>query len=315
MQYRTLGRTGLRVSLLSFGTGGPSNFGQPMGLSQREQDALIRRCLDLGINLFDTSAQYRQSEEILGRALRGVDRDSFILVTKWLAKDGNGEMPADSQSLVSSVDRSLRRLRTDYVDVMMVHGPMPAQYHQVVERFYPEMKRLQEQGKIRFTGISVRYIADPIHEVGLLALKNHPALWDTVMLKYGILNQYAAKEALPLAMKHDVGIINMAAVRVKLPRPDQLEELIAAWKQHGIIPSDGLPASDPFGWLVHDDVDSVISAGYKFAADHPAIATVLTGTSNIQHMEKNAASLERPFLSESDKNRLIGLLGDVAEYA
>ena len=83
MEYRTLGRTGLNVSLLSYGTGGYSILGQTAGLTHKQQDALIARALDGGINLFDTSPQYRQSEDILGRTLAGVARDSYVMVTKW----------------------------------------------------------------------------------------------------------------------------------------------------------------------------------------------------------------------------------------
>ena len=90
MQYPTLGRTGLKVSLLSQGTGGPSQFGQKRGLLQVEQNRLIHRCLDLGINLFDTHESYGDSEAILGRALDGVPRDDYILVTKWAyPRDGD----------------------------------------------------------------------------------------------------------------------------------------------------------------------------------------------------------------------------------
>ena len=134
------------------------------------------------------------------------------------------------------------------------------------------------------------------------------------MLKYGILNQYAAKEALPLAIEHGVGILNMAAVRVKLPDPVLLKELVSDWKKRGMVPSDSLPTEDPLGWLVCDDVDSVISAGYMFAADHPAVSTVLTGTSSLEHLEGNAAALARPALSKSHSRRLIELFGEVAEY-
>ena len=81
MNYRTLGRTGLEVSRLGFGTGGPSILGQPLELPRSEQVSLIRRCLDLGINLFDTSPSYGQSEEILGHGLEGVPRDGYILST------------------------------------------------------------------------------------------------------------------------------------------------------------------------------------------------------------------------------------------
>jgi aryl-alcohol dehydrogenase-like predicted oxidoreductase len=313
VHYRTLGRTGLKVSLLSLGTGGPSNLGQSSGLSQSVQDALIQRALDLGVNLIDTSAGYRESEAILGRALTGVPRDAYVLATKW--RHERGDRPVDSQALVDSVDRSLRRLRTDFIDLMQFHGPIPSEYMEVVERFYPVMTRLQEQGKIRYIGFSEQFSADPAHETVLMALKTHPDLWDTIMLKYGILNQYAAKEALPLAAEHNVGIVNMAAVRVKLPDPSLLKELIADWKTRGVIPADSLPAKDPLGWLVHDGVGSVIGAGYKFAAGHRAISTVLTGTANIEHLDSNAAALDEPRLPDADGRRVVELFSHIAEYA
>ena len=313
MHYRTLGRTGLKVSLLSLGTGGSSNLGQRSGLSQGEQDALIRRALDLGVNLIDTSAGYRESEAILGRALKGVPRDAYVLATKW--RHEGGDCPVDPQLLVDSVDRSLRRLRTDFIDLMQFHGPIPSEYMEVVDRFYPVMTRLREQGKIRHIGFSEQFSADPAHETPVMALKTHPELWDTIMLKYGILNQYAAKEALPLAAEHNVGIINMAAVRVKLPDPVLLEELIADWKTRGVVPADSLPDRDPMGWLVHDAVRSVVGAGYKFAAGHNAVSTVLTGTANIEHLESNAAALDEPHLPDADRRRLVELFSHIAEYA
>ena len=134
------------------------------------------------------------------------------------------------------------------------------------------------------------------------------------MLKYGILNQFAAKEALPLALAHDVGIINMAAVRVKLPRPDLLREQIVEWKREGVIAQHSVPDEDPLGWLVHDDVKSVTDAGYKFAADHPAISTVLTGTSSIDHLKANVEALENPSLPEADAQRLRDIFGEIAIY-
>lgn len=312
MQYRTLGKTGLRVSLLSYGTGGPSQFGQRTGLTAVEQDALLRRCLDLGINLFDTAAAYGTSEEILGRALHGVPRDSYFLSTKWSHVRDHRELKEDPDELVASVDFSLSRLGAKYIDVMQFHGVLVEHYHDVVDRFYPVMKRLQEQGKIRFIGFSEVLVADPKHEAVTLALRSHPDLWDTVMLKYGILNQWAAKEALPLAQRHDVGVLNMAPVRVTLTRRRELRALLDEWIEQGVIRAGILPEADPLGWLVHDQVKSVISAGYKFAADHPAIATVITGTSKTEHLERNAAAVERPHLPASDRRRLVELFGDSA---
>ena len=314
MEYRTLGRTGLEVSLASFGTGGPSQFGQNKGLEQQQQTALVRRCLELGVNLFDTHEGYGDSERILGEALRGVPRDSYHIVTKWSYHSGGG-VGRDAAAFARSVERSLSRLDTDYVDVMMIHGILAAEYNEVVERFMPTLERLQAQGKVRFKGFSTRYIVDPAQEIVPVALRSHPELWDVVMLKYGILNQWMAKEALPLATELNIGVLNMASVRIKLPVPALLEELIAEWKDKGYIGRDSVPAQDPLGWLVHDDVDSVVSAAYKFAADHPAVHSVITGTSSVAHLDANIAALEEPRLSGEDSARLRSLFGDVAEYA
>ena len=314
MEYRTLGRTGFEVSLLSLGSGGARVLGQALGHSQDQQTALVRRALDLGVNLIDTSAQYRDSEAILGRALAGVSRDSYFLTTKWLALE-DGKLVPDPDLLTKGVEESLSRLRTDYVDVMMFHGPMPDEYPDIVDRVYPAMQRLRERGKVRAVGISTRYVMDPAQVTGQLALERNPELFDVVMLKYGILNQHVARRMLPLAIEHDVGVMNMAAIRDKLPDPALLEQLIRDWKAAGHVPADALPEKDPLGWLVHGDVDSVVTAGYKFGADHPAIATVITGTASIGHLEANAAALETPRLPPEDTRRLKDLFGHIVEYA
>ena len=314
MQYRTLGKTGMNVSLASFGTGGPSQFGQHKGLEQQQQTALIRRCLDLGINLFDTHEGYGSSERILGEALRGVPRDSYYLVTKW-AYHRNGGVGQNAAALAASGRAQPRKARHGTHRCNDASRILAAEYDAVVERFMPTLERLQEQGKIGFKGFSTRYIVDPAQEALPVALRTHPALWDVIMVKYGILNQIAANEALPLALEHNIGVLNMASVRIKLPNPRLLEELIAEWKDKGYIASESLPTRDPLGWLVHGDVDSVVSAAYKFAADHPAIGSVITGTSTIAHLDANIAALERPRLPKADSARLKRLFGHIAEYA
>ena len=324
MQYRTLGRTGLEVSVIGFGTGGPSMFGQEAGLTPEQQKALVHRCLELGINLFDTAQKYGESERMLRRALEGVPRDSYILSTKWAhattrspggvgGKDG--PIHKDPQALVKGVEESLRRLGTDHIEIMHLHGLRIEQYDEVVERFGPVVARLKEQGKFRFIALSERYIADPRHEAVVMGLENDPDLWDVVMLKYGILNQWADRKALPLALEHGTGVMNMAAVRIKLPDPVKLKTLIADWKDRGLIGRRSVPDTDPLGWLVRDGVTSVIDAAYRFGLDHPAVSTLLTGTANIDHLEQNVRAANAPPLPESDKQRLRCLCGAIAEYA
>lgn len=315
MQYRTLGRTGLKVSLVSYGSGGPSKLGQNTGLSSSEQDDLVQHCLDVGVNLFDTSEAYGDSEEILARALAtsGAPRDSYVLSTKCRYKTPDGKLRAPDD-IANSIDNSLRRLQTDCIDLMQFHVLNSADYFDVVEQHYPVLKLAQEQGKIRFIGFSEHFMGEGDHKSVTVALKSHPELWDAIMLKYGILNMYADKEALPLAIKHNVGIINMAVIRVKLPNPKLLQEQVATWKAAGRVAPDALPNEKPLDWLIHDEVESVVDAGYKFAAGHPAISTVLTGTSSIKHLDDNVRALENPILPDADKGRLHKVFGDLDEY-
>jgi aryl-alcohol dehydrogenase-like predicted oxidoreductase len=310
MRFRKLGRTGLDVSLVSLGTGGPSVLGQSTGLPEEASHRLVRRALDLGINLIDSAAGYRESEVILGKALQGVPRERYILATKFSPLQGN-ESKTDPEEAARSLERSLQRLRMDYVDVFQFHGVTPGTYRRVIDTFYPVVARLRDEGKTRFVGITERFFNDPRHEMLPMALAED--LFDTIMLKYGILNQRAEQEVFAMARARDVGILNMAAVRVKLSVPGQLEELVADWKARGLLAADVLSAKDPLGFLVHGDVDSVVSAGYKFAAEPKAVSTVLSGTANIAHLETNVRALLGSPLPPADSDRLRGLFGHIAE--
>jgi L-galactose dehydrogenase len=310
MEYRTLGRTGLQVSVMSLGTGGPSRLGQGSGVEEAEARQVVQRAVELGINFIDTAAGYGESEAILGRALQGVPRDACWIATKFGPQNGDG-VKQDPSELRRSLERSLQRLGREAVDLFQLHGVLPGAYREVVERFYPEMERAREAGKVRFLGITERFFADPAHEMLPMALQDD--LFDTIMLKYGILNQVAERQVLPMAAERNVGVLNMAAIRVKLSDPAQLEALIAEWQAAGKIPAGTLPASDPLGFLVHDAVDSVVSAGYRFAAGPSAVSTVLTGTANRAHLERNVAAILGPPLPEADTERLRGLFGALVE--
>lgn len=315
MITRTLGKTGLQTSILSLGTGGARQLGQTVGHSLNDQKKLVEAALDMGINIFDTSTQYGYSESILGQCLSNTPRDSFFISTKWPARDEIGHTILDPKKLIESVDKSLQRLRTDYIDIMLFHGIMSEEYDLIVENLYPTMNQLKLEGKIRNVGFSSRFSEDPAQKSIELALSQNPHLWDVVMLKYGILNQHASKCILPLADQYGIGIINMAAVRVKLPDPNLLEELIGNWKSIGLIDYDSFPTVNPLGWLVKDNVRSVIEAGYKFAAEPSSISTVLTGTASIEHLRMNVESMKEPSLSEDHMDRLKKTLSHIIEYA
>ena len=119
MEYRRFGRTELQVSAIALGSGGPNRFGQRTGIPEADIHRLVRHALDLGINLFDTSPGYGDSELILGRALAGVARDRYHLSTKVVIDDAvAGGHPAPVEQVIASVEASLRRLGVDHVDVL-----------------------------------------------------------------------------------------------------------------------------------------------------------------------------------------------------
>ncbi len=312
MIYRTLGRTGLHVSLASLGTGGPSRLGQGTHKSEAEAQRVIHRALDLGVNLFDTAASYGDSEAILGRALRDIARDRFHLATKFLpCPNITGPPIITPEQLVESCERSLRRLQVETIDVFQFHSVMPEMYRPVADRLYDTAKRLQREGKVRFLGITEYFFPDAAHRMLELALADD--LWDTIMVKYGIMNMSAEREVLPLARAHNVGVMNMSPVRVKLTRPGELEKVIRRWKAAGLIPADSLPDERPLDFLIRGAIDSLVSAGYKFGAGHEDIATVLIGTGSVAHLEQNIASILGPPLPKADSTRLRDLFGHLAE--
>ncbi|MCH8159306.1 MAG: aldo/keto reductase, partial [Proteobacteria bacterium] len=207
----------------------------------------------------------------------------LLLLATAVTVVGCGEQATDTQALhgenseqvVESCERSLRRLRIETIDIYQFHGVVPRDYRRVVDQLYPTVERLREQGKIRFNGITEYFFADPAHEMLSMALQDD--LWDTIMVKFGILNCSAERGVLPMAKQKSVGVLNMSAVRVKLTRPGELEKFIARWKDAGLISPDALPEKAPLDFLVHDGVKSVVAAGYKFGIEPEAISTLLVG--------------------------------------
>ncbi len=310
MHYRRFGRTNLDVSVVGLGTGGASQLGQGSGVAEAEAHRVVRRALDLGINLIDTAADYRESEAILGRALRGVPRDSYILCTKFnpkqaqSAQGSNGYALKSEQDLIASFDRSLQRLGTDYVDLFQLHAVLPPTYPEVRDRFLPVMTRLQEQGKIRFLGITEAFSSDDQREMLRLALKDN--LFDAMLVGYNLLTPGPEEDVFPEAQRLDVGILIMCAVRKKIGKPEKLEELVADLQARGEL-REPLPRTGPLDWLLHDGVDSVPAAAYKFAAGHPAVSCVLSGTANQVHLEQNVEAILGDPLPAADRKRLIEL--------
>ena len=292
-------------------------MGQTSGVSAEDASRVAREALEQGINLIDTAEEYDDSEVRLGQALRGISRDKFILATKFTYLDGQSTEPAKSRSLIApsalreKVERSLRRLGLDYVDIYQAHGVRPEHYDQVVEQHVPALKRLQEEGKIRHLGITESGRRDKTHEViKRVAQDGH---FDTAMVTYNMINQNAERTVFEPCEKNGVGIIIMMAVRRALSRPERLVEVIADLKARGLIDADSVPDEDPLGWLVRGDVTSVPAAAYRYAIEPSAVSTVLTGSANLLHLRDNLRSVDAGPLPEADRRHLQKIFGHLDE--
>lgn len=298
MEYVTLGRTGLRVSVMGLGCGGPSRVGQRTGKSESEQVAIIRQALDAGINFIDTAEAYR-TEAVVGQAIKGLDRDAIVLSTK---KSTWGE-PLTSQDVKTSLEASLKRLGVDYVDIYHLHGVLRHSYEHLLAEIVPTLQELRQQGKLRFIGITEQGNADPGHEMLQRALQDD--VWDAMMVMFNLLNQSARERVLVRTQRKGIGTLVMFAVRLALSRRERLHEVIGELIENGQLDSGEIDVQYPLGFLLGaGGVVSVPDAAYRFCRDEPGTDVVLVGTGNPDHLRANIASFARPPLPEETVRRL-----------
>jgi aryl-alcohol dehydrogenase-like predicted oxidoreductase len=305
MDKTTLGRTGLRVSVAGFGCGGPSRAGRSTGKSEDEQVDIIRQALDAGVNLIDTAEAY-QTEEVVGRAIQGRDRDAVVISTK---KSTRGE-PLTPQHLEEGLHASLRRLGTDYVDIYHLHAVEPQDYEALSSRLGDTLLKLRDQGKVRFLGITEQGNRDTDHQMLQRALQDD--LWDVMMVTFNLLNQSARERVFTVTQEKNIGVLNMFAVRLALSRPERLREVVGELIARGEIDPAEIDPAAPLGFLLEDGIaESIPDAAYRFCRDEPGVHVVLSGTGNPAHLQQNLASFTRPPLPGHVVQRLKHLFRQV----
>ena len=313
MDYTVLGRTGLGVSVIGLGTGGPSRVGQSTGRSAEESVRVIRAALDLGVSFIDTAEAYR-TEEIVGKAIAGLPRKEIVLSTKisrWEHLDEAGVKLA--------VEARLRALGVDYLDICHFHAVPAEQYPLVRDRLAPALLRCREAGTVRFIGITEVFNDDPGHRRAALAVEDD--LWDVRMVGFNVLNQSARDRVLAATRRKRIGVLAMFAVRLALSRTERLREVIGELVDRGEITEDELRAAggsreDPLGWVTREsDADTLVEAAYRFVRHEPGIDVTLSGTGSEAHLEENIASCGKPPLDPGVSERLARLFARVDSVA
>ena len=309
MQYTTLGATGLKVSVAGLGCGGNSRIGLGTGKTEAQSIDLVRAALDLGVTYFDTASLYG-TEPILGRAIRPGERARTVISTKahihTSAREGIGVLPA--VDVVASLERSLRNLNTDYVDVFMLHGVAPAALDRARAEIVPALLAEKAKGKLRHLGITETAARDADHLMLDRALED--PCWEVIMLAFHLMHQNAKSVVFPRSRAQGVGTLLMFVVRNIFSRPEALAAAMRELAVSGKIPAELGRQSDPLQFLVHPGgAESLIDAAYRFARHEPGVDVVLFGTSSISHLQANVASLLRPPLPAPDRDRLNELFG------
>jgi L-galactose dehydrogenase len=300
-----LGKTGLNVSVLGLGCGGYSRLGISKGLSEENAVRVVRRTIDLGINLIDTAEGYG-TEHLVGAGIRGVPRDSLVLCTK--TDCGSIEKPKPAHEVALSIEGSLRRLGTDFIDIYQMHGVTAQMYPYVTATIVPVLQKAREQGKIRFLGITEGFETDTSHEMHRLSSIDN--CWDTLLVGFNILNTSARKTVFPNAKKNGMGILDMFAVRHALINQVNLKPVLQRLIDNNRISASEIDMDNPLGFLL-EEASTLSEAAYRFCRHDPDVHVVISGTGSAEHIEANVAAMEKPPLSAQALKRLQRIFGDI----
>jgi aryl-alcohol dehydrogenase-like predicted oxidoreductase len=306
MQYTTLGKTGLKVSVAGLGCGGFSRLGLRAGKTEDECARLVCEAVDLGINVIDTAPVYG-TEAIVGKALKSIPRDTVVVATKAVVYRNN--VWHTPEMLNESVEKSLRLLGTDYVDLLQLHSVFPAEYGYARDVIGPALRKLKEQGKIRHIGITEQPTDDFTHETLQIALADDD-LWEVFLAAFHMMHQSARTRLFPLAQQKRIGMLLMYAVRSIFADPARVAAAMRVAAAKGQVEPWLGEAENPLAFLLHDGgARSITEAAYRFARHEPGVDVVLFGTGDSAHLRANVASLLAPPLPQADRDRLATLFG------
>ncbi len=306
MEYTTLGRTGLKVSVAGLGCGGNSKLGLGTGHDKAHAVGIVQRALDLGVNFIDT-AQYYGTEPAVGEAIHGRPRDSIVISTKHKVSLIDGTVFSVAE-ILAGLDRSLRALGTDHVDVFCLHTVLPQEYDRVLAEIVPPLLREKEKGKFRFLGITEFAGRDPRHDMLARALGDD--CWDVKMVAFHMLNQNARQRVFPAAQAKNIGTLLMFAVRAIFSVPGRLQQDITELATAGKLPKWLAEKKNPLDFLLHDQgARDIIEAAYRYARHEPGANVVLFGTGNPDHLAPNIKAILQPPLPAADRQKIAELFG------
>lgn len=307
MKYRILGRTGLRCSEIGLGTWA---FASQVYGAVTETDAIdaIRAALDAGINFFDTAPLYGTpqrdgvAEEILGKGL-GKDREAVLISTKFGRNSSEGNTPNfHAQRARESVEASLRRLRTDRIDVLFFHSPFSAE--EIHDDVWAGLDKLRNEGKIRFAGHSISLFQNT---QGMARNWAAERKIDVMQVVYSLLNREATAlirdlgaEKIGVVARESLanGFLSGAITKDTQFPPDHLN---ARYSRAEI--AERVEQVQRLNFLVRGEIKSVPQAAMRWVLDNPWVSLVLSGAKNPQEILGCAAAAEAKSYSSEEMQK------------
>ena len=323
MEYRNLGKSGLKISVLTMGTmtfGGTGGFAQVGATGVDEARQQVGMCLDAGINLIDTADVYSSglSEEIVGQVLRG--RDDVLVATKVRMAMGPGPNDAglSRQHIVSGCEASLRRLGTDHIDLYQVHewdGVTP------LEETLDALDLLVRSGKVRYVGAS-NYAGWQLMKALGLADRHGLPRFVSQQIYYSLQSRDAEYELIPAALDQGLGVLVWSPLAGGLltgryrrdQRPDSGSRQLTDWNEPPVYDQGKL----------HDTVDVLVSVGEEhevsaarvalaYLLAKPAVTSLVVGARTSEQLADNLAAADLE-LSPADIERLDKVSAPVLLY-
>lgn len=308
MDYRNVGRSGLRVSAIGLGC---NNFGWTIDADASRP--VVHKALDLGVTLFDTADFYGStpgnSEEVLGDLIRG-ERDRIVLTTKFgIPLTGEDRKPNNSRSFIlNAIEGSLRRLKTDWIDIYMIHWPDASTAMEETLRALDDIVRA---GKVRYIACSnlapwriveSKWVAKEASTHSLIAAQD----------EYNLLNRAAEKELVPALQDYGMGLIPYFPLASGLLTGKYLDEGATGRLQqnflnlgHRLLTEANLAKVRALNDFARVNGHSLLELAMSWTASRPAVASVIAGATKPEQLEQNVQaanwSLTPADLAEIDK--------------
>ncbi len=283
MQYRTLGRTGIQVSPYALGT---LMLATSMGNAPEDSARIIHKALDAGINFVDTADAYGDSEDVVGRALEG-RRDNVVLATKFgrpVGQDPNHQ-GASRRWIVTAVEDSLRRLRTDHIDLYQLHRP---DSRTDIEETLSALTDLIRSGKVRAIGASQTPASD-IVEAQWVAERRGLARFHTEQPAYSILNRGIEREVLPAIQRFGIGTLVWGPLGQGLltgrVRKNQGNDLRRAGLIQALSDERRLDTLERLIPLAAEAGLPMNHLAMAFTITHPGVTSALIGVRTMDHLD------------------------------